>query len=144
MLTLDDEIWAPLPVTCDQSWNVYRALLPLALYTPPHLYNAILALSSRHMAIRHEGSVLEAAQFKVSAIEELGKCLSTFDVTSDSEATAALATINLIVFYDSVESALGAWSVHFDGAMKLIVACGGLERFLKAQNMTRILRSFIW
>jgi hypothetical protein len=140
---LDDEVWASIPVTADQPSNIYRSLLPMALYTTPHLYNAILAISSRHMFLKSDRSdqsrLIESTRFKHSAIEELGQSFSTVDTNNDSEVIASLATISTLIFYDTVEGALGKWSTHLDGAKKLITACGGIERIKRTTNMAKLL-----
>lgn len=87
---------------------------------------------------------LESTQFKFTAMQELGKSFATVDLGNDSEIIASLATISLIIFYDTVDSARGQWGAHLDGARKLITACGGLERVKRVKNISRILRVLIW
>lgn len=102
------------------------------------LYNAPLALSARHM------DSTNSAYFKLAAMQELGKSFATADMTNDSEIMASSATISLIIFYNTVQSALGPRRVHLSGARRLIPACGGLERIKKVENISRILRVLIW
>lgn len=77
-------------------------------------------------------------------MQELSKSFGTTDMSNDSEILASLATISLIIFYDTVQTALGPWRVHLSGAKRLITACGGLERIKKVKNISRILRVLIW
>jgi hypothetical protein len=86
----------------------------------------------------------EPAQFKFTAMQELGKSFATVDLGNDSEIIASLATISLIIFYDTVDSARGQWGAHLGGAWKLITASGGLKRVKRVKNISRILRVLIW